>query len=117
MELEVEMPYIGKALSVNYYHLRFGSRVTTKIRPEVKLWMSMLTEKVKNFEHSGDVAVSVFGKFVDGRVPDLDNLGKVILDSIKVGINLDDRHIKYRTLGYDTGYAKPKLIITLSSTE
>lgn len=112
--LKVEIPYIGKALSVNYYHVRFGTRETTKIRPETKLWMSQLTEKVRGFEHQGDVTVSVFGKFTDGRVPDLDNLAKVILDSIKVGINLDDRHIKYRTLGYDTGYVKPILVITLN---
>ena len=116
-ELKVEMPYIGKALSVNYYHMRFGSRVTTKIRPEVKLWMSQLTEEVKEFEHQGDVTVSVFGKFMDERVPDLDNLAKVILDAIKVGINLDDRYIKYRALGYGTGFVKPKLVITLSSNE
>jgi len=113
--VRVEMPYIGKSLSVNYYHLRFGTRVTTKIRPETKLWMEELTKKVRNFEHSGSVIVSVFGKFTDGRVPDLDNLAKVILDAIKVGINLDDRHIKYRALGYDTGYARPVLEITLDA--
>ena len=115
MELKVEMPYIGKALSVNYYHLRFGSRVTTKIRPEVKLWMSQLTEKVRGFEHNGDVTVIVFGKFTDYRCPDLDNLAKVILDAIKVGINLDDKYIKYKSLGFSTGYSQPKLVITLSS--
>jgi len=115
MELRVEMPYIGGALSVNAYHLRFGTRVTTKIRPEVKLWMSQLTEEVKGFEHQGDVTVSVFGKFIDGRVPDLDNLAKVILDAIKVGINLDDRYIKYHSLGYDSGYVRPILVITLES--
>lgn len=117
VELKVEMPYIGKALSVNYYQMRFGTRQTTKIRPEVKLWMSQLTDKVRGFEHQGDVTVSVFGKFTDGRVPDLDNLAKVILDAIKVGINLDDRHIKYRTLGYGEGFVKPRLVITLSSDD
>ena len=115
MKLKVEMPYIGKALSVNYYHLRFGTRITTKIRPEVKLWMSQLTEKVKGFEHDGRVHVSVFGKFTDGRVPDVHNLSKVILDAIKVGVELDDRHITFSSIGYGTGYVKPILVITLES--
>lgn len=115
MELKVEMPYIGKSLSVNYYHLRFGKRITTKIRPEVKIWMSQLTEKVKGFEHSGSIIVSVFGKFTDGRVPDLDNLAKVILDAIKVGVGLDDRHMKYQAMGYGIGYVKPVLVITLEN--
>ena len=113
--LEVEMPYIGKALSINYYHLRFGTRITTKIRPEVTLWMSQLTEKVKGFKHEGEVRVNVFGKFCDGRVPDIHNLSKVILDAIKVGVDLDDRHINFSTNGYGTGYAKPVLVITLES--
>lgn len=115
MKMKVEMPYIGKALSINYYRLRFGQRQTTKIRPEVKLWMSQLTERVRGFEHNGTITVGVFGKFSDGRVPDLDNLAKVILDAIKLGVNLDDRHIKYQALGYGTGYVRPVLDITLTA--
>lgn len=115
MALVVEMPYIGKSLSVNYYQVRFGTRQTTKVRPEVKLWMSQLTEKVRGFEHQGVVTVSVFGKFIDERVPDLDNLAKVTLDAIKVGINLDDRHIRFRSEGYSTGFVSPKLVITLTT--
>ena len=114
--MKVEMPYIGGVLSINSYKIRGkGGIQTNSTKPEVKLWMDSLTGKVKGFEHDGNVTVSVFGKFTDGRVPDLDNLAKVILDAIKVGINLDDRHIKYRALGYDTGYARPVLEITLDA--
>jgi len=116
MELKVEMPYIGGSLSVNAYKIRGRNGVVTNAtKPEVKLWMSQLTEKVRGFEHQGDVTVDVFGKFTDSRCPDLDNLAKVILDAIKVGINLDDRYIKYRAAGFDTGYVQPKLVITLNS--
>jgi len=111
--MKIVMPYIGKSLSVNSYRIRYGKIQTTKIKPETKLWMSDLAERVRGFEHNGGAVVSVFGKFYDGRVPDLDNLAKVILDAIKVGIGLDDRHIRFISEGYDTGYDKPVLEITL----
>lgn len=118
MELRVEMPYIGGVLSVNAYKVRGRSGVATNAtRREVKIWMGQLTEKVKGFQHSGSIIVSVFGKFSDGRVPDLDNLAKVILDAIKVGVELDDRYMKYRAIGFDTGYVKPILVITLENEE
>ena len=117
-KLAVTMPYIGGVLSVNSYKVRGRSGVATnKTKRVVKLWMSELTERVKGFEHNGSLTVSVFGKFVDERVPDLDNLAKVILDSIKVGVGLDDRHIKFVAQGYDTGYSKPVLEITLVTEE
>ena len=116
--MKVEMPYIGGVLSINSYKIRGrGGIQTNATKPEVKLWMDELTKKVEGFEHNGNVTVSVFGKFIDERVPDLDNLAKVILDAIKVGINLDDRHIKYKALGYNTGYVRPVLVINLEADE
>lgn len=112
--MKVVVPYIGGVLSVNAYKVRGRSGVqTNKTKEVVRLWMNELTEKVKGFEHNGSLTVSVFGKFIDSRVPDMDNLAKVILDAIKVGVGLDDRNIKYVSLGYDTGYSRPVLEITL----
>lgn len=114
----VVMPYIGGVLSVNAYKVRGRSGVATnKTKRAVELWMNELTEKVKGFEHSGSVTVSLFGKFIDDRAPDLDNLAKVILDAIKVGIELDDKYIKFVALGYDTGYERPVLEITLTEEQ
>lgn len=113
--MKIVMPYIGKSLSVNSYRIRYGRIQTTKIKPETKMWMAELSEKVRDFDHDHtcNIIVSVFGKFRDGRVPDLDNLAKVILDAIKVGVGLDDRHMRYVSVGYDTGYDRPELEIEL----
>lgn len=114
--MKVIMPYIGGVLSVNSYKVRgIGGVATNKTKRVVELWMNELTEKVRGFEHNGNLTVSLFGKFIDDRAPDLDNLAKVILDSIKVGVGLDDKNIKFVALGYDTGYSKPVLEITLTT--
>jgi len=113
--LKVTVPYIGGVLSVNAYKVRGrGGVATNATKPVVRLWMHELTEKVRGFEHNGSLTVSLFGKFVDDRAPDLDNLAKVILDAVKVGVGLDDKNIKFVSLGYDTGYSRPVLEITLT---
>ena len=113
--MKVVMPYIGGVLSVNSYKIRGkGGVATNKTRPEVTLWMSKLTEKVKGFEHNGSLTVSLFGKFTDERAPDLSNLHKVVGDAIKVGIGLDDKYFKFIDLGYETGCDRPVLEITLT---
>lgn len=115
-EMRVVMPYIGGVLSVNSYKVRGRSGVATnKTKRVVELWMNELTEKVKGFEHSGSLTVNLFGKFIDDRAPDLDNLAKVILDAVKVGVGLDDKYIKFKAMGYDTGYERPVLEITLTT--
>jgi len=111
--MKVVMPYIGQALSVNSYRVRIGRRLTTRIRPEVKLWMGQLAEKVKGVETDGNLTGELFGKFIDGRVPDLPNLHKVIGDALKEGLGVDDRDFKFVDLGYDTGYDRPVLEINL----
>jgi len=112
----VVMPYIGGVLSVNSYKIRGrGGVATNKTKRVVELWMNDLTEKVKGFEHNGSLTVSLFGKFIDDRAPDLDNLAKVILDAVKVGVGLDDKNIKFVSKGYDTGYERPVLEIALTT--
>lgn len=114
-ELTIVMPYIGGCLSVNAYQVRIGTRLTTKIKPEVKRWMGQLEEKSRGFKHNGRMRVYVAGKFTDARVPDIHNLSKVILDAIKKGVELDDKDIDFTSNGYVTGVVKPVLVITLES--
>ena len=111
------MPYIGCHLSENYYKIvgRRGVK-TNKTRSDVVKWMGELTDKVRGFPTGGNsLTVYVKGKFYDGRVPDIDNLAKVILDAIKVGVGLDDRYIKFVSLGYEIDWSRPVLEITLAN--
>ena len=111
--MKIVMPYIGQCLSVNQYRVRIGSRLTTRIRPEVRAWMEDLASRIRGLEGDGFV-VEVFGKFCDGRVPDMDNLAKAIMDSIKVGTGVDDRYMRFVSRGYSTGWTRPVLEITIS---
>jgi len=114
--LEVTMPYIGGVLSVNSYKVRgrygFATNATKRV---VKLWMNELAQKVKGFEHNGSLTITIYGKFLDERVPDLANLHKVIGDAIKDGVGLDDKNFKFVDRGYGVGYLKPSLDITLTA--
>ncbi len=113
--MKVIVPYIGKDLSVNYYRIRGrGGLETTKIKPHVKIWMQQLGEKVRGFETDGNLTISLYGKFVDNRVPDLHNLHKVIGDAIKEGVGYDDKDFKFIDLGYEIGHDKPVLEIELT---
>ncbi len=69
--------------------------------------------RVQGESLSPPLYVGVYGKFVDGRVPDLDNLSKVILDSLKVGTGVDDKHMRFVAVGYDVGYESPVLEIEI----
>jgi len=114
--MKVVMPYIGGVLSVNAYKVRGRSGVATnKTKRVVELWMNELTEKVRGFEHNGSLTIRLFGKFIDDRAPDLANLHRVIGDAVKVGVGLDDKNFKFIDLGYDTGYSRPVLEITLTA--
>lgn len=114
-EVKVTIPYIGRALSVNYYKIvgRSGFK-TNKTRPEVEEWMVELAERVKGVQFTSDhLTISLFGRFTDSRVPDLANLHKVIGDAIADGLGMDDRNFKFRDLGYSTGWLRPELEITI----
>lgn len=115
--MKVVMPYIGGVLSVNAYKVRgrYGL-ATNATKRVVKLWMHELTQKVEGFEHQGSLTISLYGKFVDERVPDLANLHKVIGDAIKEGLSfIDDKDFKFVDLGYGTGYVNPVLEMTLTT--
>ena len=115
-KMQVVMPYIGKALSVNYYKIvGKGGVKTNRTRPEVTIWMRQLAERVKRFPiHPGDpLVILLHGRFVDDRAPDLSNLHKVIGDAIRDGVGVDDKSFKFVDLGYSIGYPRPVLEITL----
>lgn len=124
--IKIEMPYF-RDLSVNYYKIvGKGGRKTPATKPEVKKWMTELTRISREKAHAAygnefgsfiiplnlyPINVEVHGYFKDERVPDLDNLAKVILDALKVGIVVDDKHMRYVAGGYETGYDEPRLEI------
>ena len=114
---KITMPYIGGTLSVNRYKVvgRFGHK-TNKTRREVEIWMGELTRKVRGltiFPVQPPVEITLFGRFEDDRCPDLDNLAKVILDAIKVGIGVDDKYMRFVAKGYSTGFSRPELDIEI----
>lgn len=107
--LTVEMPYIGKELSVNHY--KFGY-FTKRV---VKNWMYELGWKIK-LVHIEDwklpLIVQCSGQFKDKRSqPDLSNLSKVILDAIEETTGVNDRDMRWRD-GTVT-YGGPLLWITI----
>ena len=116
--MKVTMPYIGKDLSVNYYRIRGRAGVqTNKIKPHVTAWMEDLASKVRKGMQgcvSSRLVVSVLGKFRDDRVPDIDNLAKVILDAVEMGTGRNDRDMRFISEGYLTGYSSPCLDITVA---
>ena len=118
--MKITMPYIGRNLSVNYYRVRGLKGVqTNKIKQSVMDWMEDLALKVRNEgtwlegHFPSPLIVEVFGRFRDGRVPDMDNLAKVILDAVKRGTGVDDRYIRFVTIGFSIGWLEPELDITI----
>lgn len=116
--MRVTMPYIGKALSVNYYKVMGkGGRRTNKTRPEVEIWMQQLADAVKElappemFGHP--VIVSLWGEFRDERCPDLHNLHKVIADALESALGINDRYVKFEDAGYVAGVGNPKLVMDI----
>jgi hypothetical protein len=129
--MKIEMSYTGRVLSVNSYKVRIGKRITSKTRPEVTAWMKELASKVRegglsqwcdesalSSQHlqAPSLTISLYGKFYDGRVPDLANLHKVIGDAVAMGLGVDDRNFKFIDLGYSTGWVKPVLEITIETS-
>jgi len=107
--ITVEMPYIGKELSVNHYKFGYFTK------REVKYWMSELGWKIK-LAHIEDwrlpLIVQCSGQFKDKRSqPDLSNLSKVILDAIEETTGVNDRDMRWRD-GSVT-YGEPLLWITI----
>ena len=91
----IQMPYIGKVLSVNHY--KYRGRYTKR---EVRDWMEELGWMLKSY-HIEDwrlpLTVICDGEFRDKRSqPDLSNLSKVILDAIQGATTINDRDLRWR---------------------
>jgi len=111
------MPYIGGHLSVNSMKIvRRGRRMANF--PEVDDWMFELASKVEHLRGKvkPPIKVKLFGKFRDNRRPDLDNLWKVIFDSLEEGLGLNDRHFIPISEGFELGHGNQELVITLEGT-
>lgn len=111
MEYKIVMPYIGGVLSDNSY--KFGNKAT---KPYVRLWMKELETKVvlQGIPITRDkYEIGLFGRFWDERRPDLSNLHKVIGDSIKKGLSVDDKYFLYKDEGYELGVMEQELVITI----
>ena len=107
--ITVEMPYIGRELSVNHYKFGYFTK------REVKDWMVELGGLITS-AHIEDwkrpLIVQCSGQFKDKRSqPDLSNLSKVILDAIEETTGVNDRDMRWRD-GTVT-YGEPLLWITI----
>ena len=107
--ITVEMPYIGKELSVNHYKFGYFTK------REVKDWMAGLGWSIKQY-HIEDwklpLRVTCDGRFKDKRSqPDLHNLSKVILDAIEETTGVNDRDMRWRD--GTVKYGEPALRITI----
>lgn len=121
--MNIVMPYIGGCLSCNNYKIvGRGGRPTNCTKPEVRTWMTDLASKVSKYksdlpmeERVGwtPITIRLTGYFVDGRVPDLHNLHKVIGDAIKEGLQVDDKTFNFVDVGYETGSNSPFLEIEI----
>jgi len=115
--VKIEMPYIGKNLSVNSYRLSGRKGTTYSIKSSVKGWMVDLDSKARKFKGkllNYPLVITVNGKFKDrASEPDLDNLSKVICDTLKVSLAVDDRHFRYRAGKVEYGFTSPILEIEI----
>jgi len=110
--VKIVMPYIGRALSVNYFKVvGRGGRKTNKTRPETQMWMKELAEKVKalNLGSNTGLVIKLMGRFRDERFPDLANLHKVLGDAIEMGCGINDKYYKFIDLDTEVGYLEPYL--------
>jgi len=116
--MKLQMPYLPE-VSVNSYRIvGRGGRPTNAIKPSVLFWMADLADRIREHpdfdEYYGTpCTVYVKGFFVDNRVPDIHNLAKVICDAIEPAIGVNDKDIRFKDSGYETGYPKPYLEIEL----
>ena len=116
MQFETKMPYFGR-LSVNSMKIVRGGRRTHHNWSEVDEWMSMLANRVSHLRGKlqSPVKVYIFGHFKDERHPDLDNLFKVVMDGLKLGLGIDDKFFIPIAEGYSTGYEEPVLLIKVEA--
>jgi len=115
----INMPYIGRVLSVNYYKVYDRRGVPTNTTKSVTQdWMDTLTRLIREhpeFEsvHHKDVTIKLTGHFKDQRYPDLHNLHKIIGDAVEPAIEVNDKYIKFEDVGSFIGARVPILKIEI----
>lgn len=114
--LKITMEYIGMNLSVNHY--KYNGIYT---KPEVKKWMGQLAMVIRmqtqTMSLKPPIKVIVNGFFKDKRSqPDLDNLFKVICDSLEDGLGINDREFKIQAGDVVLGVETPLLEIIIEAT-
>lgn len=109
-QYKITMEYLGGILSNNSYKLK--NRAT---KPLVRMWMRELEDKVRvaNIPQVAQYEIIVNGRFTDDRRPDLDNLHKVIGDSIKKGLSVDDKNFFFKDGEVTLGHFNPFIEITI----
>ena len=115
MDYKITMPYIGNILSDNYY--KFLNKAT---KPIVTIWKKELAQKVEALDipEVEEYEIEISGRFTDERRPDVPNLFKVVLDSLKKtklykGLGVDDKHIHPKDAGYELGHLDPEVEIII----
>jgi hypothetical protein len=61
--------------------------------------------------------ISVRGRFVDNRRPDISNLFKIISDAVQDGLGVNDKYFRLHDDGYATGFENPYLVIRVATWE
>ncbi len=107
------MPYIPE-ISKNSCKFPRGG-----IKPHVRNWMNDLSLKIAdaNIPQLGQYVVGIHGRFLSEVRPDIPNFFDIVLDAVQNGLEVNDKFFRARDDGYETGYVKPELIITIEGVE
>lgn len=96
--ITVWAPYPGKVISAN--HMRYPN--SSRLRPEAAAWQASLTRVIRVRMNYLDIVLAppvhirLTGRWKNRRSAcDYDNLHKIIGDSIKAAIEIDDKHFRW----------------------
>ena len=107
------MPYVPE-ISKNSCKFSTGG-----IKPHVRKWMDDLAQRIikANVPPLSNYVVGIHGHFLDERRPDIPNFFDIVLDAVEDGLGINDKFFRARDDGYETGYVKPELVITIEGVE
>jgi len=99
--LRIPIYYPGSVISVNHYKYS-GGRYT---KPEARQWMDTLAcfayMELKDYKVTMPVQIGLSARFKDNRsVCDLNNLHKLVADSLEMALGINDKHFRFHDRGY-----------------